>query len=79
MIRGEDWEGALQAFKAALAEDSQDDRAAFGAGVVCEKLGNYEEALKYYRNACVIEDELEYAEARDRVKRFIGRAAGASG
>ena len=79
MIRGEDWEGALQAFQAALAEDSQDDRAAFGAGVVCEKLGKYEEALKYFRNACVIQDELEYAEARDRVKRFIGRAAGASG
>ena len=74
LIRGEDYEGALSQFDAALLENPEDDKAAFAAGVVCEKLGKYDEALKYYKKACVIEQDPAYTEARDRVKDLMARA-----
>jgi len=73
LIRGEEYEGALSSFKAALAEDPEDDRAAFDMGVVYERLGRLDEALAAYRKACVLKNEPEYVEARDRVGKFKDR------
>jgi hypothetical protein len=79
LIRGEDYEGALSQFDAALLENPEDDRAAFAAGVVNEKLGKYPEALKYYKKACVVQQNPVYTEARDRVKSLMARAQAAEG
>ena len=57
----------LAQFKMALADDPQDDRAAFAAGVTCEMLGRYDDALRYYKQACVMENEPEYLEAKKRM------------
>lgn len=63
-----DWQTALTNFKKALAVDRQDDLALFGAGVACEKLGQFSEALKYYKQARSYEDgEPKYAAAIARV------------
>jgi hypothetical protein len=74
LIRGEDYEGALSQFDAALLENPEDDEAAFAAGVVSEKLGKYDKALEYYKKACVIEQDPVYTEARERVKELRARA-----
>ena len=74
LIRGEDFEGAVDSFKAALAENPEDDRAAFNLGVVYEIMGKHEDALRAYKKACVLKNEPEYTEARDRVKKFKDRA-----
>ncbi|MFQ5429944.1 MAG: tetratricopeptide repeat protein [Phycisphaerae bacterium] len=65
----DDYETALQSFKQAIAEKPTDDRALFGAGVACEKLGRLDQALKYYKLARSYEDdEPKYAEAVERVQ-----------
>ena len=74
MIRGEDYEGAIESFKGALAEDPEDHRAAFNLGVVYEMTGKYDDALKMYKKACILKNEPEYMEARDRVKKYKDRA-----
>ena len=56
-----------------MAEDSNDHRAAYGAGVACEASGQYESALKYYKQACAGEDNRVYAYARDRMKSYGSR------
>jgi tetratricopeptide (TPR) repeat protein len=73
LVRGEDFDGAITAFKSALAENAEDDRAAFNMGVVYEKMGRLDEALDAYRKALVIKNEPEYTEARDRVAKFKDR------
>jgi hypothetical protein len=75
LVRGEDYEGALSQFEAALTENPEDHRAAYCAGVVCEATGKYDEALRYYRTACVIKEKGEYSAARDRVTKLKDRAA----
>ncbi len=69
-LRGESFRDALALFQAALAEDSGDHRAAFGAGVASEALGNHDRALSYYNQACAGQHNRVYAEARDRVKTY---------
>jgi hypothetical protein len=70
MLRGELFDTALSGFKMALAENGDDHRAAFGAGVACEALGRFDDALGYYKQACVGEANPDYEEARDRMKTY---------
>jgi len=74
MLRAEMFEEALANFKLAIAEDADDHEAAFGAGIACEATGRFDEALKYYKLACVGDDNPKYARCRDRVKTYGARA-----
>ncbi len=72
LLRADDFDGALQQFKAALAEEPNDHRSAFCAGVTSELKGDWEGALKYYRQASAMPDvdkkEMEmYLAAKTRV------------
>ena len=64
---------ALTYLEAAIQEDPEDHRAKFAAGVACETLGAYEEALKYYKRACVDEGEVAYIKAKKRLDKDIER------
>ena len=71
-LRSEDFEGAVQAFKAAIAEDPEDHKSAFALGVTYELSKNWEGALKAYRQALGMpgvgkEDQAMYTAAKDRV------------
>jgi len=66
-LGAEDWEAALREFQAALAVDPEDDRAHYGAGLACEKLGRLEEAFSHYSKAHGFNREEEYERARQRV------------
>jgi curli biogenesis system outer membrane secretion channel CsgG len=72
-MRAEDYHGAVEAFNAALADNPNDHRTAFAAGVAAEAMGNMEMALNYYNRACAAQNNAIYTEARDRVKSFNGR------
>ena len=72
LLRADDHDGALEQFKAALAENPEDHRSAFCAGVTCELKKDWESALKYYRQAAAMPnvDEKEmamYVAAKQRV------------
>lgn len=54
LLRADDVDGALQQYKAALAEDPEDHRSAFGAGVASELKGDWDAALKFYRQAAAM-------------------------
>lgn len=69
-LRADDTETALQMFKQALADNPEDARAAFCAGVASEKLGQYEAAIKYYNQALMSQNDSQYKDSRDRVKQF---------
>ncbi len=75
LLAAEDWEGALREFKAALAMDPEDDRAYYGAGLACEKLGRMDEAFNNYSKAYGFENEDEYEAARRRVSGARGKGA----
>jgi len=64
---------AIEAFNAALAENPNDHRSAYGAGVAAEASGNVDMALNFYNQACAGQNNSTYAESRDRVKGFTGR------
>ncbi len=67
-LRIEDYETALANFKAAIAEEPDDHKSCFGAGVCCEKLGNMDDATKYYKTARSIKPkEPVYGESLNRV------------
>lgn len=74
LLRAESYLEALSAFKAALAENPNDHRAAYGAGVASEAMGRHDNALNYYKQACAGKDDRTYADARDRVKTYGSRA-----
>ncbi|MBN2559671.1 MAG: tetratricopeptide repeat protein [Phycisphaerae bacterium] len=64
----DDYETALAHFKQVIAEDRDDDKSLFGAGVCCEKLEKFDEALKYYKQAKSLKPkEEQYDDAIDRV------------
>ncbi len=66
-LRGDMYAEALSQFKLALTEKPDDDRAAFGAGVCCEALGDFDQALSYYKQAMMLKDREEYREAKTRM------------
>jgi hypothetical protein len=72
-LRAQDYSGAIDAFNAALAENPNDHRSAYGAGVAAEAAGNVDMALNFYNQACAGQNNSTYAESRDRVKSFTGR------
>ncbi len=64
----DDYETALENFKQAISEDTDDHRSLFGAGVACEKLRQFDQALKYYKQALSLETkDQQYNEAVRRV------------
>jgi tetratricopeptide (TPR) repeat protein len=72
MLRADDYDTAMNYFKAALAEDPNDHRSAFAMGVTAELMGDWHAALKYYRRACAMpglgeEEQAKYVAAKDRV------------
>ncbi len=68
----DDYETALNNFKAAVSEEPDDHASYFGAGVACEKLNRPEEALKYYKQAQSLKTkEGKYADAVDRVSGLL--------
>ncbi len=76
LLRAEMYADAISAFRSALRKNSEDHRAAFGAGVACEASGRYDDALKYYKQACKGASDDRYVQARDRMKAFGSRARG---
>ena len=76
LLRAEMYEEALASFRAALAVDSGDHRAAFGAGVACEAMGQCDSALSFYKQACVGAGSRVYMVARDRMKTYGHRVRG---
>jgi Tetratricopeptide repeat len=73
LLRAEAYREAISAFQAAMAENPDDHRAAYGAGVACEATGQFEAGLKYYNKACAGENNRTYADARDRMKTYGSR------
>jgi|GEM_PF-1589026 len=73
LLRGEDYEGAVYQFDKALVSNPDDHRAAYAAGIACEASGRYEDALDYYRQACIGADLQIYRDARDRMKAHADR------
>jgi|GEM_PF-6098803 len=67
-LAANDWQEALADFEQAIREESSDDRAHFGAGLACEKMGRFEDACKHYSQAYSIDDEEDYYRSRERVK-----------
>jgi len=74
LLRAEAYDDALSAFQGALADNPDDHRAAYGAGVACEASGRYGEAINFYKQACAGSPDLKYATARDRMKAYADRA-----
>lgn len=73
-LTAEDWEQALTNFKAAIAEDAGDHESLYGAGVASEKLNQYEEARRYYKQALSYEPEMElYKAGLDRAEDQLSR------
>lgn len=73
-MRAEDYETAMQRFKAALADEknSNDHRTVFAMGVCSELMGDWDGALKHYKQACAMlevpKDEMDqYLAAKNRV------------
>jgi len=69
-LRAETFDMALGAFQTAMAENPGDHQAAFGAGVACEAMGNYDKALRFYKLACGGANNPVYVDARDRLKTY---------
>ncbi len=76
MLRAQSYDQAIASFEAAIRENGKDHRAAFGAGLAAEASGKFNEALRFYQQACAGADSSQYMEARDRVKAYAGRAKG---
>jgi len=72
-LRGDMNAEAHAQFRAAIAEDPDDDKAVFAAGVACELLGRHAEALDYYKRACVLKAEPQYLDAKNRLSADISR------
>lgn len=73
LLRAEEFEEAASRFKAAMADDINDHKAVYAAGVASEVTGDYKQALRFYRRAYGIRAEHRYGEARDRLKKHVNR------
>lgn len=72
----ENYEGALQQFKMAIAEKDDDHASLFLAGVCCEKLKRFDEARGYYKRASSYKPkEEQYSQAVQRISRAASSAA----
>ena len=76
LLRAEMYEEALTHLRRAVAADRDDHRAAFAAGMASEASGKYDDALRYYRQACAGRNSRTYTEARNRMKRYGSRIRG---
>ncbi|MHC5110389.1 MAG: tetratricopeptide repeat protein [Planctomycetota bacterium] len=76
MLRAEAWDDAISSFKLAMAANSEDHAAAFGAGIASEASGRFDDAKKYYNLACAGggDENPRYARARNRMKEYGHRA-----
>ena len=72
-LRAQAYPEALTYFKLALAENPDDDRAAFGGAVAAEAAGDHDEGLRFYRRAYGLRPERRYRNARDRLADHIRR------
>ena len=71
-MRADEYETAMQHFKTAIAEDPKDHRSAFCMGVTNELMGDWDTALKSYKQVCgvlgVDDDEMDrYLAAKNRL------------
>ncbi|MBU0717223.1 MAG: hypothetical protein KJ749_03165, partial [Planctomycetes bacterium] len=73
LLRAEEYAGAISHFRTALVEKPNDHRSAFGAGVAAEASGKYNDALRFYKQACAGHDSPVYRDARDRMKAYADR------
>lgn len=62
-LRDQAYEKALNYFKQAIAEDRDDHKSLFGAGVCCEKLERHSDASNYYRQARDVKPKEEQYQA----------------
>ena len=76
LAAAEEYDAALASFETAMVDDPENDRAAFGAGLMCECLGWYDQAESYYKRAILIDPKEEYVEAKKRVAQSKQRAMG---
>lgn len=70
LLRAEMFDEALVVLKSALVAKPNDHRAAFAAGVAAEATGRFDEALRFYKTACMGADRTDYNEARERVQMY---------
>jgi hypothetical protein len=71
-LRMDDFDNAMTFFKAAMAKDPEDHRTVFAMGVTSELMQNWDDALKYYRQAVGMpgldeQDQAMYLAAKARV------------
>ncbi len=64
---------ALEFYTTVMERDLTDDGAIFNAGVISERLGRLADALKYYDKAFKLDPTEQYAAARARVRKEMGR------
>jgi len=75
-LESESWSMALDAFRRAINANSQDHQALYGAGVACEKLGRYDDALRYFEKAVGLNGSSTYTDAVRRVRKKLETAGG---
>ncbi|MCC7291227.1 MAG: hypothetical protein IT449_04090 [Phycisphaerales bacterium] len=73
MLRAGMYPESLASFRSALAKKSDDHRAAFGAGLACEAMGDGAGALSYYKQALMGSQDMQYASARARMEAYASR------
>ena len=66
-----DYAGALVMFGKAIDARPDDHAALYNAGVVCEALGDYEHAVRYYGRALRLAEEADYQRGLERVKPIV--------
>lgn len=69
-LRAENFDIALDFFRSAIAQNPEDHRAAFGAGVASEAMGNFDRAMRFYKQSLTGSNDQYYREALDRVKTY---------
>ncbi len=72
-LRADEYPEALSCLKAAIAEDPENHNALFAAGVACEAMGQYDEALSYYKKAVRQADKPQYLAAKKRLDANMAR------
>lgn len=68
LLRIDDYSGAIEKFKTAVAENPEDDRAWFAMGVAYDAMGNRDQAYENYLKANKIKGDPQYAAAKKRIE-----------